>query len=299
VYANESADKASRVFRKTYLREGIAGDDLVLHSDNGSPMKGATMLATLHKLGVIPSFSRPSVSNDNPYSESLFRTMKYRPEYPLKPFEKLDQAQAWVDGFVFWYNTQHLHSAIRYVTPDDRHFGREQAILANRRKVYEKAREQLKRSEIKYTDKQFAFSRIMTCGRCGSGVSAEDKYKKLASGNVAHYVYYGCNRSRNIQCKEGYLREEEVIRQLIAIIGELEIDEGIIKKKFNEEYKRMAKFQKAFLNVHDNGSLEKDFDAKQYASHVLNTGTIEEKRELLGCVKNKLILNQKVISIQN
>jgi len=66
------------------------------------------MLATLHKLGVIPSFSRPSVSNDNPYSESLFRTMKYRPEYPLQPFENIEQAQSWVDGFVFWYNTQHL-----------------------------------------------------------------------------------------------------------------------------------------------------------------------------------------------
>ena len=103
-------------------------------------MKGATMLATLHKLGVVPSFSRPSVSNDNPYSESLFRTMKYRPEYPSKPFGDIEQAQSWVDGFVFWYNTQHMHSSIRYVTPDDRHFGREEHILANRRKVYEKAR---------------------------------------------------------------------------------------------------------------------------------------------------------------
>jgi transposase InsO family protein len=119
---------------------GVQREQLVLHSDNGGPMKGATMLATLHKLGVIPSFSRPSVSNDNPYSESLFRTMKYRPEYPSKSFENIERAQSWVDEFVFWYNTQHLHSSIRFVTPDDRHFGREQHILANRRKVYEKAR---------------------------------------------------------------------------------------------------------------------------------------------------------------
>ena len=119
---------------------GLDPKGLVLHADNGSPMKGATMAATMQKLGVIPSFSRPSVSNDNPYSESLFRTMKYRPEYPSKPFESIGQAQAWVDAFVTWYNAEHLHSAIRFVTPDDRHYGREEAILANRQNVYEQAR---------------------------------------------------------------------------------------------------------------------------------------------------------------
>jgi transposase InsO family protein len=140
VFAEESMDHSARLLVKACLIHGVQPDDLVLHSDNGGPMKGATMLATLHKLGVTPSFSRPSVSNDNPFSESLFRTMKYRPEYPSKPFESVEQAQAWVDEFVFWYNTQHLHSAIRFVTPDDRHFGREEYILANRQVVYEKAK---------------------------------------------------------------------------------------------------------------------------------------------------------------
>jgi transposase InsO family protein len=140
VFAEESMNHSSMLLAHACMIHGVQPEELVLHSDNGGPMKGATMLATLHKLGVIPSFSRPSVSNDNPFSESLFRTMKYRPEYPSKPFESIDQAQAWVDGFVFWYNTQHLHSSIRYVTPDDRHFGQEELILANRKKVYEKAR---------------------------------------------------------------------------------------------------------------------------------------------------------------
>lgn len=140
VFAEESMAHSSILLAHACMIHGVKPDELVLHSDNGAPMKGATMLATLHKLGVIPSFSRPSVSNDNPYSESLFRTMKYRPEYPSKPFENLAQAQSWVDGFVSWYNTQHLHSSIRFVTPDDRHFGREQNILAKRYKVYEKAR---------------------------------------------------------------------------------------------------------------------------------------------------------------
>jgi transposase InsO family protein len=119
---------------------GVDPDGLVLHSDNGGPMKGSTMLATLQELGVVPSFSRPMVSDDNPYSESLFRTMKYRPEYPAKAFDGLEHAQTWVDEFVCWYNTKHLHSAIRFVTPDDRHYGREHQILANRREVYEKVR---------------------------------------------------------------------------------------------------------------------------------------------------------------
>jgi len=139
VFAEESMDHSSRLLAKACLIHGVQPEDLVLHSDNGGPMKGATMVATLHKLGVTPSFSRPHVSNDNPYSESLFRTMKYRPEYPSRPFENIGQAQSWVDEFVFWYNTQHLHSAIRFVTPDDRHWRREEHILANRQKVYEKA----------------------------------------------------------------------------------------------------------------------------------------------------------------
>ena len=139
IFAEESMEHSSMLLAHACMINGVQPEELVLHSDNGGPMKGATMLVTLQKLGVVPSFSRPSVSNDNPYSESLFRTMKYRPEYPSKPFENIEQAQSWVDGFVFWYNTQHLHSSIRYVTPDDRHFGREEHILANRRKVYEKA----------------------------------------------------------------------------------------------------------------------------------------------------------------
>ena len=140
VFAEESMDHSAMLLAHACMIHGVQPEELVLHSDNGGPMKGATMLATLHKLGVIASFSRPSVSNDNPYSESLFRTMKYRPDYPSKPFESIDQAQSWVDGFIFWYNTRHLHSSIRFVTPDDRHYGREEHILSNRRKVYEKAR---------------------------------------------------------------------------------------------------------------------------------------------------------------
>ena len=99
------------------------------------------MLTTLQQLGVMPSFSRPGVSNDNPFSESLFRTLKYRPEYPSHPFVSEQQAQQWVDRFVEWYNTEHLHSEIRFVTPDDRHYGKETSKLTKRKEVYELARQ--------------------------------------------------------------------------------------------------------------------------------------------------------------
>ena len=141
IHENESAEHASVLIHKACLAEGISGQGLVLHSDNGSPMKGATMLATLQRLGVVPSFSRPSVSNDNPYSESLFGTMKYTPAFPSKPFESLDAAREWVYDFVRWYNEQHRHSAIQFVTPAQRHSAEEHSILENRKAVYETAKQ--------------------------------------------------------------------------------------------------------------------------------------------------------------
>ncbi len=98
------------------------------------------MLATLQQLGVMPSFSRPSVSNDNPYSESLFKTLKYRPNYPLKPFADVTEARQWVTGLVEWYNNEHRHSAIRFVTPAQRHEGLDEKLLDNRKTVYGAAR---------------------------------------------------------------------------------------------------------------------------------------------------------------
>lgn len=140
VYDTESSDYAADVLVDVCHREGIEPGQVVLHSDNGSPMKGATMLATLQQLGVVPSFSRPAVSNDNPYSEALFKTLKYRPEYPTVPFETLAAAREWVASFVTWYNYEHLHSAIKFVTPAQRHAGDDTAILAKRDKVYHAAR---------------------------------------------------------------------------------------------------------------------------------------------------------------
>lgn len=142
VHAVESTELAAALVERIRAEAGpgVSLVGWILHSDNGGPMKGATMLATMQRLGVVPSFSRPSVSNDNPFSESLFRTMKYVPAYPRDGFVAVEAARVWVAAFVAWYNHEHKHSGIGFVAPADRHAGRDVEILAARRDVYEQAR---------------------------------------------------------------------------------------------------------------------------------------------------------------
>ena len=140
LHETEASALAARLLRKACLSEGIAARPLVLHSDNGSPMKGASMLETLRRLGVTSSFSRPRVSNDNAYAESLFRTCKYRPDYPVNGFATLEDAREWVLSFSRWYNTEHKHSGLKFTTPEQRHTGEATAILEHREQVYREAR---------------------------------------------------------------------------------------------------------------------------------------------------------------
>lgn len=140
VHDHESDELAAVLIEQACQREGIERSGLVIHSDNGPAMKGKTLLAAMQTLGIVSSFSRPHVSDDNPFSEALFRTLKYRPDYPDGPFISLEAAQEWVKGFVNWYNDDHQHSGIRFVTPAQRHDGSEIAILANRKIVYDAAR---------------------------------------------------------------------------------------------------------------------------------------------------------------
>ena len=141
VHECESMDHSARLIDKICKSEGIGKNQIVIHADNGGPMKGATTLATMQRLGVVPSFSRPSVSNDNPYSESLFKTLKYCPMYPTKPFENIETAKAWVKSFIHWYNNEHLHSGISFTTPESRHSGTDTGILKNRENVYQAAKQ--------------------------------------------------------------------------------------------------------------------------------------------------------------
>ena len=157
VNASECMELSSSFVRGVFEAERIVPSQLVLHSDNGGPMKGATMRATLEDLGVAQSLSRPRVSDDNPFSESLFRTLKYCPEYPATPFASIDDARAWVEEFVHWYNHEHLHSGVRFVTPAARHAGLDGAILDQRHRVYTGARE---RNPERWSGKTRDWSRV-------------------------------------------------------------------------------------------------------------------------------------------
>jgi putative transposase len=138
IHEEEAMEYSSELVERICVNEGVKKDNLTLHSDNGGPMKGATMLATLERLGVAASFSRPRVSNDNPYSESLFKTLKYCPKYP-EIFNNIAEAKHWVIKFINWYNN-HPHSGIKFVTPEERHQGLDIEILERRKLVYLEAK---------------------------------------------------------------------------------------------------------------------------------------------------------------
>jgi len=142
VHERDDSEHAVYLVRRTALAEGIAARKTkpVLHGDNGSTLKATTVLAMLNWLGIKPSYSRPRVSDDNAFSEALLRTAKYRPEFPAQGFETLEQACAWAAEFVDWYNVDHRHSGIRYVSPEQRHSGQDQAILAARHNLYGQAK---------------------------------------------------------------------------------------------------------------------------------------------------------------
>ncbi|MBU9269274.1 IS3 family transposase [Burkholderia gladioli] len=143
VHDSDAAEHAAHLVRRTALAEGIAALEFrpVLHGDNGATLKATAVLAMLHWLGIKPSYSRPRVSDDNAYAEALFRTAKYRPEFPAAGFEDLNAARNWAAGFVQWYNVEHRHSGIRYVRPAQRHAGDDRVLLAARHALYAKARE--------------------------------------------------------------------------------------------------------------------------------------------------------------
>jgi len=143
IYETETGELAAELIQKTCWRERLTDrhKPLILHSDNGSPMKAATFLEKLYDLGITPSYSRPRVSNDNAFAESAFKTLKYRPGFPVDGFATLAEAQDWVQQFTEWYNHEHRHSALRYVTPSQRHNGEAKGILTQRREVFEAAKQ--------------------------------------------------------------------------------------------------------------------------------------------------------------
>ena len=142
VYDHESGVLAAQLLERTLISENALHTGVVLHSDNGAPMKAQTMRMKAYELGVLTSYSRPRVSNDNPFAESLFKTCKYRPNWPIDGFKSLDAARRWMLSFTRWYNNEHKHSQLNFVTPNQRHTGEDKEILAKRLLTMQRAKDE-------------------------------------------------------------------------------------------------------------------------------------------------------------
>ena len=140
VFQSESAYFTRSVIDRAMWRQTFVMSPPVLHTDNDSVFKAQTVAQKLYDLGIKPCRSRPRVSNDNAYIESMFRSLKYCPSWPSQGFESLSAARDWVENFMQWYNHEHKHSGIGFATPAQRHSGEDKVILANRQKVYERAK---------------------------------------------------------------------------------------------------------------------------------------------------------------
>lgn len=171
--------------------------------------------------------------------------------------------------------------------------GKHEPIIS--KELFDLTQEQLKRDRITRDSKEFAFTKLITCGVCGSGITADEKYKKLKNGNTTSYVYYGCTRSRDLSCSLGYIREEELIKQMVRIIDRIDINEIGLKKQFEEEVARYNRFQNTVLKMNGKENVidkKQEFDIRGYAKYVLQAGTITEKRNLMASLKSRLVLDK-------
>lgn len=166
------------------------------------------------------------------------------------------------------------------------------------KELFDEVQKQLKRDSIVRQTREFAFTKLIMCGLCGSTFSAEEKYKQLKDGTVAKYIYYGCGRARDLHCKNTYLREEELVEQLIRALDQIDLNNFGIQHKFQEELRRFNKFQRGVLGL--SGSkviLEEEVDLRTYAKYILKEGTGIEKRELMGCFKSRVKITKGVVTL--
>lgn len=136
----------------------------------------------------------------------------------------------------------------------------------------------------------------MTCGLCGSGITADEKFKKQKNGNIHRHVYYGCTKRRDPNCTCGYINEVDLIKQFEDLIDQIDIDEIGVKEKIKSEVERFKKFQQVLLDKKEKVQVE-EIDIRNYAKYLLREGADIEKRELLSCLRSKIVLKNKSISL--
>lgn len=165
------------------------------------------------------------------------------------------------------------------------------------KELFDKAQENISEHLMKTLGKEFAFTKIMICGLCSSGISADEKFKKQNNGNIHRYVYYGCAKFHDKNCKCGYIREEDLIEQLANLMDKIDLDEISIKERIKTEIERHKKFQSGVLGIKEKAVKVVDIDIRNYAKYLLREGTIYEKRELLSCLRSKITLKNKQVML--
>lgn len=165
------------------------------------------------------------------------------------------------------------------------------------KELFEKVQAQLKRDNIVRENKEFSFTKLFTCGYCGSGISAEEKYKQLKDGTTARYIYYGCSRGIDRNCKNKYIREEELISELLKILDKISINELGMRKKLEDEIARFNIFQRSVLGAKDKIKTDQETDIRNYAKYILKEGSVSEKRELLGNLRSKITYKDKTLTL--
>jgi site-specific DNA recombinase len=165
------------------------------------------------------------------------------------------------------------------------------------KELFNEAQAQIKRDNIQRENKEFAFTKLFTCGYCGSGVSAEEKWKQLKNGTHTKYIYYGCGRGKDRNCPNKYIREEELIAEIQKLIDVLDINELGMRQKLEDEIARFNIFQRSVLGSTDKADSRKDVDIRNYAKYILKEGAVTEKRELLGNLRSKIVYKDKALTV--
>ena len=163
--------------------------------------------------------------------------------------------------------------------------------------LYEKAQAHLKRDQIVRETKEFSFTKLFTCGYCGSGISAEEKWKQLKGGGSNRYIYYSCSRARDRNCKNKYIREEDLITELLKILDQVNLNELGMRQRLEDEIARFNIFQRSVLGTKDKAQARNDMDIRNYAKYILKEGTVNEKRELLANLRSRIVYKDKTLTL--
>jgi DNA invertase Pin-like site-specific DNA recombinase len=231
------------------------------------------------------------LANDNWSGRKIFNWLKFEINFKTRGNKSLTQS-----GIYRVLDSPFYYGMFEYPKNSGNWYkGKHEPIITQ--EIFERAKAQLKRGQIDRETHEFSFTKLFTCGYCGSGMSAQEKFKILKDGTQNRYVYYSCSRARDRNCKNTYIREEELIDELLKILDQIDIDELGMRKRLEDEIARFNIFQRSVLGSTDKVKTRDDMDIRNYAKYILKEGSVSEKRELLGNLKSKISYKDKTLTL--